>query len=82
MIILDELGYISFNKQGGELLLNLLSMRNDTKSLIITTNLVLNKWQDIFNDLILTSAMIGRLIFRAHVKFSMLYSSLQKFVIL
>lgn len=67
LVILDELGYISFDKQGGELLFNLLSMRNDTKSMIITTNLTFNKWQDIFNDPILTAAMVDRLTCRAHV---------------
>ena len=67
LVILDELGYISFDKQGGELLFNLLSMRNDTKSMIITTNLTFNKWQDIFNDSILTAAMVDRLTCRAHV---------------
>ena len=67
LVILDELGYISFYKQGGELLFNLLSMRNDTKSMIITTKLTFNKWQDIFNDPILTAAMVDRLTCRAHV---------------
>ena len=67
LVILDELGYISFDKQGGELLFNLLSMRNDTKSMIITTNLAFNKWKDIFNDPILTAEMVDRLTCRAHV---------------
>ena len=40
LVILDELGYITFDKQGSELLFNLLSMRNETKSIIITTNFV------------------------------------------
>lgn len=43
LVILDELGYIFFDKLGEELLFNLLSMRNDTKSMIITTNLAFNK---------------------------------------
>ena len=67
LVILDELGYISFDKQGCELLFNLLSMRNNTKSMIITTNLTFNKWHDIFNDPILTAAMVDRLTCRAHV---------------
>ena len=33
LVILDELGYISFDKQGSELLFNLLSMRNESKSI-------------------------------------------------
>ena len=67
LVILDELGYISFDKQGGELLFDLLSMRNDTKSIVITTNLSFNKWKDIFNNPILTAVMVDRLTCRAHV---------------
>ena len=39
LIVLDELGYISFDKSGSELLFNLLSSHNDKGSIIITTNL-------------------------------------------
>lgn len=67
LVILDELGYISFDKQGSELLFNLLSMRNETKSIIITTNLTFNRWQEIFNDPTLTAAMVDRLTHKAHV---------------
>lgn len=67
LVILDELGYISFDKQGSELLFNLLSMRNETKSLIITTNLTFNRWQEIFNDPTLTAAMVDRLTHKAYV---------------
>jgi len=67
LVILDELGYITFDKQGSELLFNLLSMRNETKSIIITTNLAFNRWQEIFNDPTLTAAMVDRLTHKAHV---------------
>ena len=50
LVILDELGYIGFDKQGSELLFNLLSMRNETKSILITTNLSFNRWEEIFGD--------------------------------
>ena len=67
LIILDELGYISFDKQGSELLFNLLSMRNNSKSIIITTNLEFSQWQDLFQDPVLTAAMVDRLVHKAHV---------------
>ena len=66
LVILDELGYISFDKQGSELLFNLLSMRNDTKSIVITTNLAFNRWQEIFNDPVLTAAMVDRLTYKSY----------------
>jgi len=61
LMILDELGYISFDKEGGELLFTHLSMRTERKSTIITTNLTFDKWKTIFNDPILTTAIIDRI---------------------
>lgn len=39
LVILDELGYVSFDREGSEILFNLISNRNDIGSIIITTNL-------------------------------------------
>jgi len=36
LVIIDELGYVSFDKEGNEILFNLLSNRNETGSMIIT----------------------------------------------
>jgi DNA replication protein DnaC len=67
LVILDELGYISFDKSGSELLFNLLSSRNDKGSFIITTNLTFDRWGDIFGDPTLTGAMVDRLAHKAHI---------------
>ena len=61
LMILDELGYISFDREGGELLFTHLSMRTERKSTIITTNLSFDKWKNIFNDTVLTAAIVDRL---------------------
>jgi len=67
LVILDELGYVSFDKAGCEMLFNLLSSRNDKGSIIITTNLTFDRWEDVFKDPTLTGAMIDRLAHKAHV---------------
>ena len=67
LVILDELGYVSFDKAGCEILFNLLSNRNDKGSIIITTNLTFDRWEEIFKDTMLTGAMIDRLAHKAHV---------------
>ena len=67
LIILDELGYISFDYEGSELLFNLISTRNERSSTIITTNLAFNRWQEIFKDPVITAAMVDRLTHQSYV---------------
>ncbi len=65
LVICDEFGYISFDKDGAELLFNHLSLRCGRKSTIITTNLSFDRWSEIFGDTVLTAAMVDRLTHRA-----------------
>jgi len=65
LVICDEFGYISFDKEGAELLFNHLSLRCGRKSTIITTNLSFERWNEIFGDTVLTAAMVDRLTHRA-----------------
>jgi len=67
LVILDELGYVSFDKSGSEILFNLLSNRNDKGSIIITSNLTFERWNEIFNDTVLTGALVDRLAHKAHI---------------
>ena len=65
LVICDEFGYISYDKEGAELLFNHLSLRAGLKSTIITTNLSFDRWPEIFGDPTLTAAMVDRLTHRA-----------------
>jgi DNA replication protein DnaC len=67
LVILDELGYVSMDKQGCELLFNLISSRNDKGSIIVTSNLTFDRWEEIFKDPTLTGALIDRLAHKAHI---------------
>lgn len=67
LVIIDELGYISFDKEGAELLFTHLSLRAGRKSTIITSNLPFLKWRDIFHDPVLTAALTDRLTHKSHV---------------
>lgn len=67
LVILDELGYVSFDKQSCEILFNLLSNRNDKGSIMITTNLSFDRWGEIFQDPMLTGAIVDRLAYKAHI---------------
>lgn len=67
LVICDEFGYISFDKEGAELLFSHLSLRAGIKSTIITTNLSFNRWNEIFGDTVLTAALVDRLTHKAHI---------------
>jgi DNA replication protein DnaC len=67
LIIADELGYISYDKEGSELLFSHLSLRAGRKSTIVTTNLSFERWDEIFKDPIMTAAMIDRLTHKAYI---------------
>lgn len=64
-VICDEFGYVSCDKNAGELLFNHLSLRAGKKSLIITTNLAFNRWGEIIADKVLVAAMVDRLTHKA-----------------
>ena len=67
LIILDEMGYIPFTKEGAELLFEFVSDWYETKSVIITSNLEFSAWSKVFVDARLTAALVDRLIHHAHI---------------
>lgn len=67
LLVLDELGYIPLNKEGAELLFQVISMCYENKSIVITTNLQFGQWNHVFGDPILTEAAIDRLIHHSHL---------------
>jgi len=67
LVICDEFGYISFDKEGAELLFSHLSLRAGRKATIITTNLSFDRWSEIFGDPVLTAAMVDRLTHKAYM---------------
>ncbi len=67
MVICDEFGYVSCDKEGGELLFNHLSLRAGKKATIITTNLAFDRWGEIVKDKVLVAAMVDRLTHKAHL---------------
>ncbi len=66
LLILDELGYIPFSKEGSELLFQALAERYERGSVMITTNLGFADWTRVFGDPIITATLLDRLTHRAY----------------
>jgi len=63
VLIIDELGYLPVDKQGAELLFQVISNRYECGSIVITTNRAFRDWGTILNnDNTLASAAIDRLV--------------------
>ena len=67
LLIVDELGFVPFDRTGGELLFNLLSERHERRSTLVTTNLAFSEWVEVLGDEKLTTALLDRLAHRAHI---------------
>jgi DNA replication protein DnaC len=67
LLILDELGYVPFSKEGAELLFQVLAERHERRAVIITTNLGFADWTKVFGDANLTAALLDRVTHRAHI---------------
>jgi DNA replication protein DnaC len=67
LVIADEMGYISFDREGAELLFTHLSLRAGHKSTIITSNLSFDRWAEVFQDPVMTAAMVDRLTYQSYI---------------
>ncbi len=66
LLILDELGYLPIDKSGADLLFQVISLRYEQGSTLITSNRAFKDWPKIFNnDSTLTSAILDRLLHHA-----------------
>jgi DNA replication protein DnaC len=67
LLILDEMGYLPMNQQEASLLFRLLARRYEKASLIITSNKSFIDWGEIFNDQVLATAILDRLLHHSTV---------------
>lgn len=67
LLVCDEWGYVPVDTDGAKLLFGVIADCYERKSLIITTNLEFSKWNDIFYDEKLTTAIIDRVVHHSHL---------------
>ena len=66
-MICDELGYVSFSRNGVELLFRLLTDRYERSSVLITSNLPFADWAQVFQGERMTAALLDRITHRCHI---------------
>jgi DNA replication protein DnaC len=67
LLIVDELGYLSFSRTGAELLFQVFADRYERRSLLITSNLPFSEWTTIFQGERMTAALLDRLTHRCTI---------------
>ena len=67
VLIIDELGYLPIDKDDSKLFFQLIDLRYEKKSTIITTNINFNSWDDIFYDAVVANAILDRILHHSHV---------------
>lgn len=67
LVICDEFGYVSCDKEGAEMLFNHLSLRAEKRSTLITTNLAFSRWNEIIPDKVLVNALVDRITHKAKI---------------
>jgi len=66
LLIIDEIGYLDIQKDSASLFFQLISKRYEKSSIIITSNKPFEEWGDIFNDDVVASAILDRLLHHSY----------------
>ncbi len=67
LLCLDELGYVTLDTRGAELLFQILTEREEKNSIAIASNLPFSEWGTIIRDPRLVAAIVDRVTFNAHI---------------
>ena len=67
LLIVDELSYIKMDKERESLFFQIIRQRYEKSSLIITTNLPMGRWDEVFTGQLAATAILDRLLHHCHV---------------
>jgi DNA replication protein DnaC len=66
LLLIDELGYLPFERRSAHLFFQLVARRYERGSLLITTNQLITHWGTVFGDDVLAAAILDRLLHHSH----------------
>ncbi len=66
LLVIDELGYLPFERRSAHLCFQLVARRYERGSLLITTNQLVPQWGQVFGDEVLAAAILDRLLHHSH----------------
>jgi DNA replication protein DnaC len=67
LLVIDEVGYLPFEREAANLFFQLVSSRYEHASVILTSNLPFSRWGEVFSDQVVAAAMIDRIVHHAEV---------------
>jgi DNA replication protein DnaC len=67
LLVIDEIGYLSYDNRNADLLFQVVSRRYERKSIVLTTNLAFGEWPTIFPNAACTTALIDRLVHHSEI---------------
>jgi len=66
LLVVDELGYLPFEKQTANLFFQLVTRRYERGSMLITSNQAVTQWGHVFGDEMIAAAVLDRLLHHSH----------------
>ena len=67
LLIIDELSYLKMDKEKESIFFQVIRQRYEKSSLIITTNLPLSRWDEVFTGQLAATAILDRLVYHCHI---------------
>ena len=67
LLVIDEVGYLSYSNRHADLLFELISRRYEHKSTLITTNRPFAEWREVFPNAACVVSMVDRLMHNAEI---------------
>lgn len=67
LLLIDEVGYLSYSNRHADLLFELISRRYEHKSTVLTTNRAFKEWKEVFPNAACVVSLIDRLVHRCEI---------------